>query len=336
MKQFGTFLSNLRSSIGLSLDELAKLIRTSRSTLSRLENDEISQPFKGSMRQLVISLAELLCSSPKETERYLEMAGIARSLLTETEEIRLGFFPQIAVGSPGEIPHLELLQHVCEQRIHQLQTQTTNGSLPHLKLKIQEYTNILRDTQKRLAVIRDEQLLLERKKEAAAIQTNPVMHYIAAFSQTKRQDNISQRIVMPSETIVETIGGSQELQELAQRPLLLVMMLDVFSNLQEVGEESCSIAKLYQKYIEKWLKQECSTSEPEIHWHEKVEIIQELAWLLYTANSPLTKPYKDYQHFTFTRHNLNRFLEQIGTRISTYPLIPTDRYYTTPYVFDYE
>ncbi len=67
MKQFGAFLANLRSSAGLSLEELGKLVGTSRSTLSRLENDEIPRPFKSTMRQLVIVLAELLCTSQKET-----------------------------------------------------------------------------------------------------------------------------------------------------------------------------------------------------------------------------------------------------------------------------
>ena len=79
MRQFGAFLANLRSSTNLSLDELARLVGTSRSTISRIENNDVPQPFKGTMRKLVLALAEVLCTTKKETERYLELAGIDKS-----------------------------------------------------------------------------------------------------------------------------------------------------------------------------------------------------------------------------------------------------------------
>src|SRR6266576_3742041 len=97
MRNFGAFLSNLRSSAGLSLEELGLLVDSNKSTLSRLENDDIPQPFKGPTRKLVIALAEILCTSKKETKRYLELAGIDQSLLTEAEEIQLGFVQAIPV-----------------------------------------------------------------------------------------------------------------------------------------------------------------------------------------------------------------------------------------------
>src|SRR5437763_571673 len=97
------FLANLRSSANLSLEELARLADTSRSTISRLENNEVPQPFKGSIRKLIISLAELLCTTKTGTERYLNLAGIERSLLTEAEEIQLGFVPRIPKGTPDEL-----------------------------------------------------------------------------------------------------------------------------------------------------------------------------------------------------------------------------------------
>ncbi len=93
MKHFGDFVSNLRGSAGLSLEALATLVESSKSTLSRLENGDIPQPFKGPTRKLVIALAEILCTSKKETKRYLELAGFDQSLLTEAEEIQLGFAP---------------------------------------------------------------------------------------------------------------------------------------------------------------------------------------------------------------------------------------------------
>lgn len=153
MQNFGAFLSNLRSSFGLSLEELAGLVGTSRSTLSRLENGEVPRPFKGSMRRLVLAIAETLCASQKETERYLDFAGLNRSLLTETDEIRLGFLPRIAPGSQGEASCLGWLCGICEERLRELEVQAASGSLPHLQLKIQEYILALEETRNRLGLL---------------------------------------------------------------------------------------------------------------------------------------------------------------------------------------
>ncbi|HLQ30021.1 MAG TPA: helix-turn-helix transcriptional regulator [Ktedonobacteraceae bacterium] len=178
MKHFGAFLSNLRNSIGLSLDELAKLVDSSRSTLSRLENNEVPQPFKGPARKLVIALAEILCTSIRETERYLELASIDRSLLTEAEEIQLGFTPPIALGSSEETTNLERLERIYEQRLHQLAQWvelSTSSSLPNLKRKMQEYANFLREIQNRLSKLQNKQGPIELST-ASAVQA----HYIAA------------------------------------------------------------------------------------------------------------------------------------------------------------
>ncbi|MBE3561184.1 MAG: helix-turn-helix domain-containing protein [Ktedonobacteraceae bacterium] len=121
-------ISNLRSSTGLSLEGLARLIGTSKSTLSRLENDEIAQPFRGTMRKLVLSLAQVLCTSRRETERYLELAGIDRSLLTDTEEIQLGFVPSIVPGSSDEEAQLERLARIYKELLGQLEAkEAENG-----------------------------------------------------------------------------------------------------------------------------------------------------------------------------------------------------------------
>jgi transcriptional regulator with XRE-family HTH domain len=154
MRDFGVFLANLRSSAGLSLEDVATLVDSSRSTLSRLENNDVPQPFKGSIRKLVIALAEILCTSKKETERYLEFAGIDRSLLTEAEEIQLGFTPHIAPGSPDEATALERWERIYEQLLRHLETKETelgiSNTPPNVKLKIQEYANTLQEIQNRL------------------------------------------------------------------------------------------------------------------------------------------------------------------------------------------
>lgn len=165
MKGYGAFLSNLRSSADLSLEELARLAGTSKSTLSRLENDEIAQPFKGTIRKLVLTLAQMLCASKRETERYLELAGVDRLLLTDMEEIQLGFVPRIAPGSADEQNHLERLVHIYRELLEQLETKEAevgiSSSPPNLKLTIQEYTNILHEVQKRLDILSNRQELVE-------------------------------------------------------------------------------------------------------------------------------------------------------------------------------
>jgi transcriptional regulator with XRE-family HTH domain len=176
MRNFGVFLSNLRSSAGLSLEELARLVESSRSTLSRLENDEVPQPFKGSTRKLILALAEILCTSKKETGRYLELAGIDRSLLTEVEEIQLGFTPHIPVGSSDEKANLERWKQMYEQLIQHLGAREVelgvSNSPPNLKLKIQEYANVLQEIEQRLDILSNRQ----KSPEHSIIEKEPV-HY---------------------------------------------------------------------------------------------------------------------------------------------------------------
>ncbi|GCE49252.1 transcriptional regulator with XRE-family HTH domain [Thermosporothrix hazakensis] len=154
MKGYGAYLSNLRSNAGLSLEELASLAGTSKSTLSRLENDEVSQPFKGNMRMLVLILAQLLCTSKFEIDRYLELASIDRKLLTETEAFELGFIRPIPPGSKDEEIQLEWLVANCEgilARLEEVEAKIGISKTPlNLKRKIQEYTNLLQEARWRL------------------------------------------------------------------------------------------------------------------------------------------------------------------------------------------
>jgi len=109
MQQFGDFLSNLRSNKGLTLEELATLVGSSKSTLSRLENDDIPRPFKGAIRKLIIHLAQVLCTSKQETERYLGLASINIALLTENEKKLVGLAPHISINTQPELHTDDLL-----------------------------------------------------------------------------------------------------------------------------------------------------------------------------------------------------------------------------------
>ena len=171
MKPFGEFLSNLRTGAGLSLEELASLAGSSKSTLSRLENDGVPRPFRGPAHKLVITLAEILCTSSREAERYLELAGMKRALLTEAEEIQLGFTPAIPPGVPAEEHNLVRLQHIYEQRLADLEKRALPVKrLPaNLEIKLQHYTDKLNEISQALT-------RLQNRKElsgAKIIQVSP-------------------------------------------------------------------------------------------------------------------------------------------------------------------
>jgi transcriptional regulator with XRE-family HTH domain len=109
MQAFGEFLATLRNNAGLSLQELAIRVGTSKSRLSRLENSNIPKPYKGPVRKLIIDLAAALSTSKKDTERYLALAGIDRSLLTQNEEIMLGLAPPMAINPSSKLQRDDIL-----------------------------------------------------------------------------------------------------------------------------------------------------------------------------------------------------------------------------------
>jgi hypothetical protein len=114
-----------------------------------------------------------------------------------------------------------------------------------------------------------------------------------------------------SEKILKTILGSQELLDLAQRPLLLIMMLDIFIDSQEILEIEWNMAKLYEVYTEKWLKNEAAKPDSVLRWHEKAALMEEIGWAMYQAGAPSSYSYGDklYQTITFTRTDLIKYLQ---------------------------
>jgi transcriptional regulator with XRE-family HTH domain len=211
MRGYGTFLSNLRSSTGLSLDGLARLLETSKSTLSRLENDEIAQPFRGTIRKLVLALAQILCTSGRETERYLELAGINRQLLTEMEEFQLGFAPHLTTETSEETVTLQRWESIYQQLIQQLRERVTNfgnGNLPpQLTIKLQEYTLTLQDIQRKLNRLTGQKV------------TNDTQ--IAHHSPTTEEERIIVGMMHGKE--INTSDTSQSLYTLASQNALRIM-----------------------------------------------------------------------------------------------------------------
>jgi transcriptional regulator with XRE-family HTH domain len=147
MKSFGSFLSNLRNSSKLSLHDVALLVNSSKSTLSRLENDEIPRPFKTAIRALIIQLAEVLCTSKEEIERYLALAGLDKELLTENEQIRLGFLRYSSTNAPEDARELAVYEQIYEQRVHELATRAARikNAPPHIQRLIEHDRALLEE-----------------------------------------------------------------------------------------------------------------------------------------------------------------------------------------------
>lgn len=152
IKPFGVFLSNLRNNAELSLEELAVLANSSKSTLSRLENDRVPRPFKGPIRKLILTLCELLCNSPKEVELFLTLSDIPRSLLTEVEEIQAGFGPLIPMAILEEQGNLERLECLYEQRLEDLEKRKKSVQRfpANLELRLHHYESKVGDIRQRL------------------------------------------------------------------------------------------------------------------------------------------------------------------------------------------
>lgn len=143
--------------------------------------------------------------------------------------------------------------------------------------------------------------------------TQSVSRYITSFYQHKQNKKPQKSSITP-ESIISTIQKSQELRDLARRPLLLVMMLDIFTDFKETKEEDWSVTKLYGKYTEKWLKNEAAKPGSLLKWNEKAQLLQEVSWLTYTAKVSTSSPYQLNQSETFTQNELASILKNIASR----------------------
>jgi len=134
-----------------------------------------------------------------------------------------------------------------------------------------------------------------------------VEQYITAFCNMKQE--IGHRgIITPPGEIIDKIRGNERLQDLVKRPLLLVMILDIFTDPKEMGESEWNIAKLYQKYTEKWLQNEATKPDSVLRRDEKATLMQEIAWS--THRKRAANPYGLYQAATFTRDELSGILKR--------------------------
>jgi hypothetical protein len=135
------------------------------------------------------------------------------------------------------------------------------------------------------------------------------IQYIIAFCE-KKQDSRSYKSTIDPQQIIEIIRTNHELQDLAQRPLLLIMMLDILTDPREMSETRWDVVKLYRKYTEKWLKNEAAKPDSVLKWNEKAALMQELARLTYTPKPSASLSYGELnQNITFTLNDLTTFVK---------------------------
>ncbi|MDQ2904419.1 MAG: NACHT domain-containing protein [Chloroflexota bacterium] len=139
-----------------------------------------------------------------------------------------------------------------------------------------------------------------------------VEQYIATFC-SQKQSKLAQNI-SPIEPIIQTIKGTPELQDLAQRPLLLIMMLDIFTDPKEVNEEIWNVAILYKKYTELWLKNEAAKLSSILKWNEKAGLLEEIAWITYSSQPPVAFLYSLNQSVTFTYIDIAAIIKNAASR----------------------
>lgn len=136
--------------------------------------------------------------------------------------------------------------------------------------------------------------------------SNVVKNYIIAFCNIK-QEIVHYGITTSPREIVDKIQANPGLLDLIKRPLLLVMILDIFTDPKEMSDGEWNMAKLYQKYTEKWLQNEAAKPDSILRQDEKASLMQEIAWS--THRKRAANPYRMYQAATFTREEVAKILK---------------------------
>ncbi|MEO8972030.1 MAG: NACHT domain-containing protein [Ktedonobacteraceae bacterium] len=129
---------------------------------------------------------------------------------------------------------------------------------------------------------------------------DPMTDYITMFCQ--RQAHTA------PERIIEAIQMSPELLDLTQRPLLLIMILEVLTEPRETADGQWSITKLYRRYTEQWLKHEASKPDSALKWNEKVILLQEIAWKTSAGYSSQRASFRLEELHTFVRTALPHYV----------------------------
>ncbi|HZO72886.1 MAG TPA: NACHT domain-containing protein [Ktedonobacteraceae bacterium] len=134
--------------------------------------------------------------------------------------------------------------------------------------------------------------------------TDAVLGYIRAFCERKQ--------TLAPEKIIEAIQASRELQDLVKRPLLLLMVLEVFTTSKGLDGGKWNVTGLYRKYTEQWLKNEASKPDSVLRWNEKALVLQEVAWFTYRTSFAHQEQFNEQA--VFSHEELSVFVKTIASR----------------------
>lgn len=101
--------------------------------------------------------------------------------------------------------------------------------------------------------------------------------------------------------IINVIRQNLDLCDLSRTPLHLMMILDIFIDLDpnmasQFGGNTWNLAQLYRIFIDNWLKKEASKEDSCLEWQTKDYLLKRIAWESYYAQEPLKASYGRYKY----------------------------------------
>jgi len=123
-----------------------------------------------------------------------------------------------------------------------------------------------------------------------------IKDFIPKYYSVVKNNNYSDLSNFDEQKMISFLTNQEKLLELSKRPLLLMMILDVFISPDTRNDYLRSInffgiTQLYKIYTEKWLGKESQKSISKLEWKDKDQFIEILAWVIYTSNTPYSSSY---------------------------------------------
>ena len=122
----------------------------------------------------------------------------------------------------------------------------------------------------------------------------------------------ARRRILYIDSIAQEIRRDNKLGDLSKRLLLLVMITDIYTAGVEFKKGQWNTARLYDEYTRLWLKNEASKSV--LHWRDKSELLEEVAWEIFTAKLPSTLAYGDTQKVTISHSEISSLFARLDAQ----------------------
>lgn len=105
---------------------------------------------------------------------------------------------------------------------------------------------------------------------------------------------------------IDVVQNTHDLSDLAQRPVLLNIMINTLPELMKDKASHINAAKLYDSYTNIWLQREDTKGKTLIKYNEKMFFTKELAWKMFVTNELSI-------HFSKLPKEINKHFKQAGT-----------------------